>query len=88
MPFDWLNPTVPSNVRARDPQRRVSAAKDEIRARAGLLLRLGYDQSYATHRCLGNQAWGYEMAGTPPLGREDVGQIVAEVFSGKSLKGA
>lgn len=83
MPFDWLTPRVPAAVRARDPERRARSAESDVRARAALLQRLGYEQSYALHRALGNQAWAYEAGGEAPLSDDAVRAAVADVYTKK-----
>ena len=83
MPFDWLTPRVPAAVRARDPERRASSAEGDVRARAALLQRLGYDQSFAVHRALGNLAWAYELGGAAPLSDDQVRAVVADVYAKK-----
>lgn len=83
MPFDWLQPHVPAAVRARDPQRRAASAEADVRARAGLLQRLGYPQPYAVHRALGNLAWAYDSGGDAPLSADQVRAAVADVYAKK-----
>lgn len=80
MPFDWLVPDVPASVRARGPERLKAQHTDEVRVRAALLRRLGYDEAFATWRCQRNLAWGYERAGEAPLTAAQVAEVVAEVY--------
>lgn len=82
MPFDWLVPDVPAAVQALGPARLRAQHAGEVRARATLLRRLGYDQAFATWRCQRNLAWGYELAGPPPLDAEAVAATVGEVYRG------
>lgn len=88
MPFDWLTPAIPEHVLAAGPARRAHQATEEVRYRAGLLLRLGYDEAHATHRCTRNQAWGHEMSAEGALTEKQVTAIVRAVYSGGSLKRA
>ncbi len=81
MPFDWLHPHVPEAVRAEDPTRLRQGCEHDVRVRAGLLQRLGRDQAYTLHRCLGNLAWGYEAAGQAPLSADEVRAVVADVYA-------
>ena len=80
MPFDWMYTTPAAGRAQQDAQGREAALSEEIRQRAGLFRRLGYVRAHAIHRCLGNIAWAYSEAGTPPLSAADVRQIVAEVY--------
>jgi len=80
MAFDWWNADVPNTVRSTGTEKHRAMHIDEVRQRAGLLRRLGYEQSFAAWRCQRNLAWGFEMAGKAPLTDADVKKIVAEVF--------
>lgn len=81
MPFDWMHPEVPDAVRARSPGARRTMLEDDVKARAGLLARLGYDADYAVKRCSGNQAWGFEMSGSAPLSETEIRSLVQQVYS-------
>lgn len=61
MEFDWMTAELPREIIARNAESRVAMAKDDVRLRASLLRRLGYDAAYAKHRLLGNQRWAYEL---------------------------
>jgi hypothetical protein len=77
MDFDWMNVELPQDIVARNAERRESTVARDVRLRAGLLRRLGYDASYAKRRLLGNQRWAWELlSGAPALGEK---QLKAEV---------
>ena len=80
MPFDWMHTEVPSLVVDRNQRKRRAMHEAEIRNRASLLLRLGYDQAYAVRRCMGNQVWSFDTRGVAPLTNEEVSGIVEGVF--------
>lgn len=80
MPFDWLQSPAPAVIASRGGAARKRMTEDEVRARAGLLRRLGRDQAQATRRCLANLAWGYELAGKRPLTDNEVKALVAAVY--------
>ncbi len=81
MAFDWMHATLPEHLHARHVAAREAMHRDEIRARAALLRRLGYPADYAVHRCLGNLDWGFELRGEPPVDREAVHALVEAVYS-------
>lgn len=81
MPFDWMHPEVPDAVRARSPGARRAMVEDDVKTRAGLLQRLGYDANYAVKRCTGNLSWGYELRGASPLGEEEIRSLVQQVYT-------
>jgi hypothetical protein len=60
---------------------------NELRERAGLLLRLGYPASRALLRLRTNVAWDFELAGRPAhLAR--ITKIVDDIYARKSTGGA
>ena len=79
MPFEWMHTSGETSQRSTVSSSE-SYTKD-VRARAELLHRLGYDQAYALHRCLGNVAWAFSKQGKPPLSPAQVRKIVAGVYA-------
>jgi hypothetical protein len=79
--FDWMDAEAPEATRDRGTEMRLATYAEEVRIRASLLKRLGYDQDYALHRCMGNIGWAYEMGGTPPLNRAEVKRLVGEIYA-------
>jgi hypothetical protein len=82
MTFAWWEPMVPAMSAERGATARRAMHAAEVRGRAALLKRLGHDEAYAAHRCIGNIEWAFELRGTPPLSREEVKKLVAGVFKG------
>jgi hypothetical protein len=78
MPFDYLKPNIPADVTARGPAAHKAMREVEVRDRARLFKRLGYDQEYAVARCLAKLAAGYEIGGVSPLDEVDVRRLVSE----------
>ena len=79
MPFCWLDEDGEAARPDSDDERRV-ATENDVRARAQLMRRLGYAKSDAVHRCMGNLAWAFSVAGRPPVSPARVRSIVAEVY--------
>ena len=79
MPFCWLDEDGEA-ARAGGGDGRRIATENDVRARAQLMRRLGYAKSDAIHRCLGNLAWAFSVAGKPPVSPARVRSIVAEVY--------
>ena len=83
MPFSWME-------EKSDPAPKSSAegskeaTETELKERAALMRRLGYSKADALHRCLGNLAWAYSVAGTPDLSPARVRKLVGEVYAGAS----
>ena len=77
MDFDWMNAELPQDVIARHAEHRARQAKNDVRVRAALLRRLGYDAVYAKHRLLGNRAWAWELV--PGAAALSVKELKAEV---------
>ena len=67
MPFEWMHPTIPVQVQARNPVSRARVADEELRDRAGLLARLGYSEAVIARRLRSRIAWGYELRGACPV---------------------
>lgn len=82
MAFDWLESDVPATLRNQGAAKFKAQQEDEVRARAGLLRRLGYPKSYAESRCLRNLAWAFEGAGKAPLTQAEVKALVAAAYKG------
>lgn len=80
MAFDWYESKVPQAVQARFPESRKRMHEQEIRYRAGLYRRLGWDRDVAVARCLAHLGWGYETGGEAPVSEADVQRIVGEVY--------
>jgi hypothetical protein len=82
MAFDWLETRTSEGVRNRGSELRIAMYAEEVRLRAGLLRRLGYDADYALLRCAGNFAWSHGSAGgSPALTKADLKRLVSEVFA-------
>ena len=80
-PRVWPTVAMPTwDVKARNAAAGIRMSEVEARHRAGLLRRLGYDQAYAEHRCLGNQAWANEVAGAAPLSEDELAAQVAGAY--------
>jgi hypothetical protein len=77
MPFEWMHPRVPSQVTARGPVSRLRVAEQELQERAGLLARLGYDESTISQRLRSRIAWGYELRGDSPVSDARVAEIAS-----------
>jgi hypothetical protein len=78
MPFEWMKT---DEHGSDDGSRRVEACAREVRERAALLQRLGYDKATVVHRCMGNLVWAFSSQGTPPLTPAAVRKLVGEVYS-------
>ena len=76
--FDWLTPSIPAAVTSRGPSSHRAMREVEMRDRARLFRKLGYDQDYAVKRCMAKLAWGYEVTGHAPIDEADVRRLVAE----------
>ena len=81
MPFDWMHAELPEDVPTKAAAARPRVQAEDVRARAGLLRRLGHPEDYALHRCLGNLAWAFELRGDASLSDAEVRVIVAEVYA-------
>jgi len=77
MPFEWMNPTIPTQVAARGPVSRARVAEEELQDRAGLLARLGYDDATIARRLRSRIAWGYELRGVSPVDDARVDSIAS-----------
>ena len=79
MPFCWMDEP---NEEKLDDNGKTSAliAEEDVLERAALLRRLGYSQSDAVHRCMGNMAWAFSVQGKPAITPARIRKIVAGVY--------
>lgn len=79
--FEWLD----TKPRAGAPDRRASAAADELSSRAGLMYRLGFTEEAATQRLCARLAWEYDAScgGVRPdaLSDQNIAKLVAETYA-------
>ena len=80
MPFCWMDEP---NEEKLDDNGKTSAlvAEEDVLDRAALLRRLGYSQSDAVHRCMGNIAWAFSVQGKPAITPARIRKIVASVYN-------
>ena len=83
MPFCWMDEASDAASQTSGLSRE-EVAEADVLERASLLRRLGYSKADALHRCLGNLAWAYSVAGTPELSPARVRKLVGEVYAGAS----
>lgn len=79
MSFCWMDDG-PQAQEVAGGASREAAAEAEVRERSALMRRLGRSKAEAIHRCLGNVAWAYSVAGTPALTPAQIRKIVASVY--------
>lgn len=79
MAFDWWEPRVGQVVRARAAERAQESLRQEIRDRAAILMRLGWDAEHARARCRRNLAWELELQDEPAAAGE-VDALVRRVY--------
>ena len=79
MPFCWMDE---ANEEKPEENGKTSAlvAEEDVLERASLLRRLGYSQSDAVHRCMGNIAWAFSVHGKPDITPARIRKIVAGVY--------
>lgn len=80
MPFDWLKPNLPTNL--RDGTKMLAMRRRELQEKASLLRRLGYSQSDALRRLQAYEQGEHEPFHTSPLAKE-VSAIVEAVYGAK-----
>jgi hypothetical protein len=81
MPFPWYHPDVPPELTAR-PERAQQMYILELKERAALLMRLGYDKAEAAARLRGNVRWDFELHDVPKhLTR--VEEVVEKVYQAR-----
>jgi len=85
MPFSWYHADVPNALRVR-PERTLEMYLLEIRERAALLRRLGYNRDQTLSRVKGNVRWDFELH-TAPVPLTQITKVVEAVFAGQSLGG-
>ncbi len=82
MDFDWMNVELPRDILVRNAERRADMARNDVRARASMLRRLGHDAAYAKHRLLGNRAWAAELIpGGAVLTAKQVREEIAKAYA-------
>ncbi len=82
MDFDWMNVELPQDILERNAEHRADAAKQDVRVKASLLRRLGYDAAYAKHRALGNQRWSWELVpGATAISEKQLREEVKAAFA-------
>ena len=83
MDFCWMD--APSEAHELDGARsRQDVAEEDVVERAALLRRLGYSQSDAIHRCMGNVAWAFSVQGKPAMSAARLRKLVAGVYKSAS----
>lgn len=80
MEFDWMDYTLPEEIKTRNAEHLKRSHLEEIKDRASMLKRLGYDHEYVLHRIVGNQNWGVEMNGAKVLESDEIKKVVNLVF--------
>ena len=79
MPFCWMDESNEQKAEDND-QMSTSVAEEDVLDRAALLRRLGYSQSDAVHRCMGNIAWAFSVQGKPAITPARIRKIVSSVY--------
>lgn len=81
MPFPWLHPAIPPEVRGTFHDKALRSMREEVRQRAALLMHLGLGQAEAATRCRQNLLWDLDLHFK---GRcavlEEVDNLVREVY--------
>ena len=76
-PFEWHNP----NVGPRR-SRRQEVYREELRERAALLYRLGFDAAQAQARLAARVRWDYEVGPhQAPIAQSEIGGLVDAVYA-------
>ena len=79
MQFCWMDE--PNDEAEHVAERtRQDVMEEDVLERAALLRRLGYKQSDATHRCMGNVAWAFSVQGKPAISAARLRKLVASVY--------
>ncbi len=82
MDFDWMNAELNQAIHQRNAERGMVQAIADLRLQAGLLRRLGFDATYATHRLLGDHRWTRELIpGPAPLTEDQIRQAVVDAYA-------
>ena len=79
MPFCWLDEN-DTPQRPSTGAERAAATETEIREKASLMKRLGHSKADAVHRCMGNVAWAFSVAGQPAVTPARIRKIVSAVY--------
>ena len=80
MPFPWMHAEIPDAFRQGIPARRLEMIRDEVKHRAGLLLRLGRSQPEAVQACRSYLKWEFAGMNEPPVLAE-VDSLVGAVYT-------
>ena len=83
MPFDYMHSTVPRSFSSASEKAEAQYLK-ELKDRAAMLHRLGYEKDAAVARLLGNVNWDWECSPVPSFVenlRAAVPKLVEEIFS-------
>ena len=67
MPFPYLHAQMPPELTDTFQAKALESARAEIRERAGVLVRLGWDPALVATRARQNLDWEFEGLGTAPL---------------------
>ncbi len=83
MPFDWMHPTLPKEIRAQEASRAAEMYARETEERAALLQRLGYDKDSARTRLRANARWDWEGSGRAKVAAkvDEVDEAIGRVFA-------
>ncbi len=76
MAFDWMQPHIGSAARARWASAARQAYLRDVRERAALLRRLGYEPQAVSTRCLRRARWEFELLRRQPVDIDEVQRVV------------
>lgn len=85
-PFVWLNAPLPKALQATFAAKFLAMHQHEIKERASLLRRLGYDQATVQNRLERYMVWEYEPFHRPAL-IGVVSKLVTAVYAPTSARG-
>lgn len=83
MPFDYMHVQIPEEFR-NAPEKAKAMYRQELKERAAMLRRLGYDEAEVLMRLTTNVRWDWEANEAPSIIEELKGElpaIVKEVYS-------
>lgn len=82
MVFPWHVPYANPELTKHAKDRAVTVLRDEIKARARILHRLGYPEADVVKRLGSYTEWDFELTGSSPI-KSEIPKIVKEVFGSK-----
>ena len=79
MAFPWYQSNLPAQLTSTFAPTADESIRNEVRNRAGLLMRLGYGEKEVAERIGNALAWEFELGGKPTVLKE-VGALVGAVY--------